>query len=204
MRQSLTKATVGMVVLVVAFLLAIFTFLMLRNQGWLSPFGIASESRDSQIVRTIKRTQEVSLLSLGIQGIREENESRELFGKSIPGSGRTVFLQYEFTAKLGIDGSKVHIRQRGQDDYVISVPEFTFIGFQDPTVKVATEDGGVLSWVTPEIDTLELTNEVLNSGEQRTYITSNEDLLKEQVATFYDSLIASIDPSIETTYEFSS
>ena len=34
---------------------------MLKNADWLAPFGIESESHDSQVIRATERTQEVSL-----------------------------------------------------------------------------------------------------------------------------------------------
>jgi hypothetical protein len=204
MSRRLTKSALRLLSLPLAFLLAIGVFTTVKNQGWLSPFGITSESHDSQVIRAIERTQEVSLLRLGIQGIKEENQSAEIFGKSIPGTGEKTFLQYAFDAKLGIDGAEVKVTKTGENAYLISVPEFTFIGYDKPTFKVAVEDGGVLSWATPDIDKVEMVNEILNDDARRTYIDSNEDLLEEQTKVFYNSLITSIDPTVVTTFEFRS
>lgn len=190
--------------LLLTFLLALGGFTVVKNLGWLSPLGITSESHDSQVIYAIERTQEVSLLSLGVQGIKEEDQSTEIFGRSIPGTGEKTFLQYNFQAKLGIDGAAVKVTKTGENAYLISVPDFTFIGYDEPTFKVATEDGGALSWVTPDIDKVEMVNEILNDDARQTYIASNEELLKEQTKTFYDSLITSIDPAIVTTFEFRS
>ena len=54
----------------------------------LSLFSTESESRDSQIINSITREEQVVLLSLGIQGIREQKESGKIFGMSVPGSER--------------------------------------------------------------------------------------------------------------------
>jgi hypothetical protein len=43
------------------------------------------------VIHAIERTQEVSLLSLGIQGLKEEDESGEILGKSIREPGRRYF-----------------------------------------------------------------------------------------------------------------
>lgn len=185
-----------------AFLLAIGVFTVAKNQGWFTPFGIESESHDSQVIQAIERTQEVSLVSLGIQGIKQKDQSGTIFGMNIPGTGEKVFLQYSFDAKLGIDGAQVNVTKTGKNAYLIAVPEFIFIGYDEPTFKVAAEDGGALSWVTPDIDEVEMVNEILNDDARRTYIDSNEQLLKEQTKVFYRSLITSIDPAVTMTFEF--
>jgi hypothetical protein len=204
MTQRLTRSALRLLSLPLAFLLAIGVFTVVKNQGWLSPLGIKSESHDSQVIRAIERTQEVSLLSLGIQGIKEKDQSRRIFGTSIPGTGEKVFMQYDFDAKLGIDGARVKVTKTGKNAYLISIPKFKFIGYDKPTFKVAVEDGGVLSWATPDIDKVEMVNEILNDDARQRYIVSNEDLLEEQTKVFYNSLITSIDPAVVTSFEFRS
>jgi hypothetical protein len=204
MTRRLTRSALRLLSLLFAFMLAIGVFTVVKDLGWLSPLGIDSESRDSQVIDAIQRTQEVSLLSLGVQGIKEEDRRAEVFGTSIPGTGEKVFLQYNFHAKLGIDGAEVKVTSTGKNALVISVPEFIFIGYDEPTFKVATEDSGILSWATPDIDKVEMVNEILNDDARQAYITSNRDLLEEQTVVFYDSLINSVDPDAVTTYEFRS
>lgn len=58
-----------------------------------SPFGSTSEARNTQIIQSIERQEQVVLLSLGIQGIAEERVSSTVFGRQLPGSGRALFLQ---------------------------------------------------------------------------------------------------------------
>ena len=204
MTFRLARSALRLLSLLLAFLLGIGAFAAVRDLGWLSPFGIESESHDSQVIHAIERTQEVSLLSLGIQGIKEKDQRGTIFGQDIPFSEQTAFLQYTFKAKLGFDGAAVKVTKTGESAYLISVPEFSFIGYDEPTFEVAVEDGGALSWTTPDIDTVEMVNEILNDDARETYIASNEELLEEQTEVFYDSLITSIDPAIETTYEFRS
>lgn len=204
MTSRLTSTTLRLLSLLLTFLLAIGVFTVVKNLGWLSPLGIESESHDSQVVNAIERTQEVSLLSLGIQGIKEESRSAEVWGQSIPGTGESVFLQYEFAAKLGLDGGEVRVRETGESTYLITIPDFIFIGYDEPTFKVAVEDDGVLSWATPDIDQVEMVNEILNDDARDTYIASNQELLEDQTKVFYDRLITSIDPRAETTFAFRS
>lgn len=189
--------------LLVAFVLGVGAFGIVSNLGWLSPFGIGEESSDSQVINAIERTQEVSLLSLGIQGIKERKRCSEAFGKCVPGTTETTFLQYMFDAKLGIDGAEVVVTKTGVNKFAVAVPEFKFIGYAEPTFKVAVEDGGVFDWVTPDIDEVAMINEILNDDARQTYLDANEDLLQEQTRAFYDSLITSVAPEAETTFEFS-
>lgn len=185
-----------------AFLLAIVAFVVARDQGWLSPIGIDSSTQDSQVIQAIERTQEVSLMSLGIQGILQKEQSSTVFGQSIPGTGERVLIVYKFTAKLGVDGEQVEVEETGEDAYTVTVPDFTFIGTQEPTFEVPVEDGGILRFVTPDIDQLELVNEILSDDGKQEYIDSNVDLLQDQTKVFYDSLITSVVPDAEVTYEF--
>lgn len=189
--------------LVVAIALGVGAFTFAKNLGWLAPFGIESESSDSQVVQSIKRTQEVSLLALGIQGLKQTDRCSEAFGKCIPGTGESVFLQYNFTGKLGVDGSKVEVAEDGENAYTITVPEFQFIGYDEPTFKTAVEDGGILGWVTPDADKAEMITDILNDDAQQKYVDEHEQMLQEQTRSFYDNLITSIVEDAETTYEFS-
>jgi hypothetical protein len=200
----LAKSAVRLLSLFLVLFLVIGVFTVVKNLDWLSPFGIESESHDSQVIHAIERTQEVSLLSLGIQGIKDEHKNAKVFGHTVPGTGETVYVQYNFNAKLGIDGADVNVTKTGNRAYRISVPKFIFIGYDEPTFKVAVEDNGVLSWATPDIDKVKMVSELLNDDARKTYIGSNAALLREQTKVFYDRLVSSIDPDAETTYEFRS
>jgi len=204
MIRRLTRWALLLVSLFVALTLAAAAFTAIKNRGWLTPLGVHSETSDSQVIQAIERTQEVSLLSLGIQGITQEERSAEIFGHTVPGSSEKVFLLYDFKAKLGINGANVRVARSGPSAYRISVPGFSFIGYDKPTFKVGAEDGGILSWATADIDKVEMINRVLSDVAQQKYIASNEEVLKDQTKIFYDTLITSIDPAATTTYEFRS
>ena len=192
------------VTLVLVSVLAVGVVLGAGRLGWLEVFGIESESRDTQVIKSIERTQEVSLLSLAVQGIKEKKESGKVAGWGIPGVWKATFLQYSFDAKLGIDGQRVKVIRAGDNAYRVTVPEFIFIGHADPEFKVAVEDGGALGWATQDIDEVEMVNEILNDDARDTYVEENEELLQDQTKVFYDSLITGIDPSAKITYEFTS
>lgn len=202
MVQLVTRWAIRLVVVIAAVVVALAGFTMVKDKGLLSPFGINSEGQDTQVIQAVQRVQEVALLKLVIQGITSERADRELFGKTIPGTGQSVFLQYDFNAKLGINGEDVTVSKTGEHTYLVTVPAFMVIGYDKPTFKVATEDGGILSWVTTDIDKVDMVNEVFNEAAQKQYLEEQQDQLKDQAELFYSSLIASIDPAAVTTFEF--
>ena len=168
----------------------------------ISLFDTASESRNTQLINSITRHEQVVLLGLGIQGISERNERSTLFGMDVPGSGRASFIQYGFSAKLGIDGQEVKIEQTADDAFLSSIPKFIFIGHDDVNFKVAAVNNDILSWTTPEIDTVEMINSVLNDETKQQYIDSNEEILRDQAKAFYAGIITSIDSTIVVNFEF--
>lgn len=197
--KSLLK--VGLVVGVVL-VVCLCTFGVAVSQGWLSPLGVSIERKDSQVVTAVERTQEVSLLSLAVQGLTSDKRDREILGQSVPGSGETVYIEYSFDAKLGLDGAEVDIRRSGQNGYVVAVPDFQVIGYDQPTFEVAVEDNGVLSWVTPDVDQLDMVNNVFDEDARDQYLADQDGALREQTKVFYDSLITGIDPDATVAYEF--
>lgn len=165
-------------------------------------FGTDSSSRNTQIVHAVTRTEQVSLMSLGIQGISSKNQKSTFQGIDIPGSERASFIQYSFSAKLGIEGKSVKIAQVAASEYLVSVPKFVFIGHSDVDFRLVIESNGVVSWVTPKIDTVEMVNAILNDDSKDQYIIANSDILKDQAKSFYGGIVSSIDPSISLKFEF--
>lgn len=200
--SRISKSAARVLVVFVVFLAAIVGFTSLKNSGLLSPFGIESETPDTQVVQSIKRTEEVSLLALGIQGITSEERCSTAFGKCVPGTTEKVYLQYTFTGKLGVDGSAVEVTESGADSYTISVPEFDFIGYSEPTFEVVVTDGGVLSAVTEDIDEAAMITKILSEDAQEKHLVDNKATLQEQAKVFYDNIIRSVAPEAKITYEF--
>lgn len=165
-------------------------------------FADDSHVDEDEIVTAVTRTKEVSLLSLGIQGIAQKTESAEFFGHAIPGSDKAQFIQYTFNAKLGLDGQNVGLTQLDEHDYEVSVPAFTFIGYDDVTFELAAENNGALSWVTPDIDTVDMVNDILDEDDQATYVEANDEVLRQQASAFYSTLITSIDPEADVDFTF--
>ena len=167
-----------------------------------SLLGVASEARNTQVINSITRQEQIVLLSLGVQGISERNDRSKLFGADIPGSERVSFIQYNFDAKLGIEGEEVTIEQTGEDEFLVTIPEIIFIGHDNEAFRLVAENNGALSWVTPEIDSVEVINEILDDDAQDQYIADNEQILRDQAMAFYSGIIKSIDPEIVIDFEF--
>lgn len=169
---------------------------------WLVPWAHKSQSESSLVVTALECTEEVSLLSVGVQGITEARESAILFGFTLPGGDKARFIQYEFDLKLRLDGSQVEIAETGDHSYSLTIPGFIVIGNSQPHSVTAVEDNGIINWATADVDELDTVNEVLNADELADLIAYNWDLLEDQTKLFYGSIIRSIDPTIEVAFVF--
>lgn len=164
--------------------------------------GSDSTTDTTQVVTAVTREQQVVLVALGIQGITETDKNTKVLGVHVPGSGERVLIQYNFNAKVGIDGKDVAIKKTGPHAFRITIPDFIFIGHSNESFKKVLDNGGILSLVTPDIDETELINKVLNEDAQKQYIASNEDTLKDQAQAYYRNLVASIAPKAAVTFAF--
>ena len=167
-----------------------------------SLFTSSSNERDSQVVQSVTRIQEVALLSLHIEGVARQENNREILGVAIPASEKTTLIQYKFDAKLGIDGSQVKIEPTGPGSFRVTIPEFIGIGFDDPVFEDPLESNNALSWLAPPAVQTRMINNILSDENKQEYISQNEEALKEQAQAFYSGIIASIDPEITVVFEF--
>ena len=191
------------IVLVVGLILGVgLTLWVTKPFSATAAFDHQPKSRTSEVVNAVTREQQVVLLSLGIQGISQKSDSSTFFGVHVPGSSRATFLMYSFDAKLGIDGKQVKVEEIGQDEYEVKIPEFIFIGHSNEEFTLAAENNGALSWVTPEIDPVELINGVLSDDTEAQYIASNEEILRSQTQAFYSSIVTAIDPDLTLHFDF--
>lgn len=168
----------------------------------LSLFSNKSENRNTQVIEAIMREEQVVLLSLGIQGIDVQKANTQFRGFDIPGSARTTFVQYAFKAKLGIEGGAVTVEKTGETSYLVTVPEFIFIGHSDESFELVAEDNGLVSFVTPKIDAVEVINAILSDEKQDEYVEANVETLQDQAQVFYTTIISSIDPDVSVQFKF--
>ncbi|MBS1905486.1 MAG: hypothetical protein JST33_02730 [Actinobacteria bacterium] len=164
----------------------------------------AQELRDVQVVRSVKGEEQVILVTTGITDIKEMKDNQSFFGLfDIPLSDRTTFLRYDYDAKYGIEGKDVRIRKLGDKSYEISIPTFKFLGYgPDPIFRVATESNGILSWTTPQIDTLKASKELLTEAAAAKHIDGVRPLLEIQAQKFYTRIVSSIEPDAKLSFDF--
>lgn len=196
--RFVVAAMVGIALIVTGTLLAP----VLTN--YIPLFGTHSESRNTEVIQSITREEQVVLLSLGIEGIEQKDQTGTSWFNDLPFTGRSKIIQYGFKAKLGIEGKDVAIKETGTGTYLVSIPKFIFIGHDNVSFKSALEKNGALSFVTEEIDELDMANTILNSDAQKEYISQNESILKDQAESFYEEIITSIDPAVVVDFEFKS
>lgn len=193
-------ALLSVAFLLVGVVVAIGALVLFREPvaSWLGP----TTDKNTQIVNAVTRTQEVALVTLGIEGIRErKTEDGQILFLSIPNS-RATFLRYSFDAKLGFNAEDVEITEQPDGSFLLSIPEFTVIGLDNQNVEVAAEANDLLSWTTPEIDKVEMVNDLFGPDVQAEYLAKNSELLAEQTRNFYTGIVAAIDPEVDVSFEF--
>jgi hypothetical protein len=164
----------------------------------------ATESRDTQVTRSITRAEQVVLVTAGVTDVMEERgDGLDVFGFfTLPGSERVMLLRYEYDAKFGIEGGDVSIVKTGEDAYRVSIPRFVFLGYENPDVSIAKEENGLLSWTTPEIDKFDVIEKVLTADAVASHIDGFRPVLEEQARAFYTGIITAIDPEITLEFTF--
>ncbi|MBN9644634.1 hypothetical protein ACFSSC_06545 [Corynebacterium mendelii] len=161
-----------------------------------------SSTHSSQVVKAVTKEEKVVLLALHMQGITSREQTAQLFGKTVPGTARNLYLQYEYTAMLGIDGSRVTITPTGEHAYSLTIPDFSFLGTSDVTFKKAVEDNGIISFVTADIDEAAMINDILGPSSKDKQIDDNRAALQSQARSFYGDIVRAIDPAADITVTF--
>ena len=164
----------------------------------------ATEARDVQVVRSIVREEQVILLTTGLtENLDERGEGLSVFGWfDLPGTERQKLIRYDFDAKFGIEGKDVKITGLGERNYRVSIPEFKFLGYDNPEFTVASESNGLLSWTTPEIDNLDVVERELSDKAVASHIEGVRPVLEEQARKFYTDILTAVDPNITVDFEF--
>lgn len=169
----------------------------------LMPPSLREKGRtDTQVIHSMQRTKEVSLLRLGVTGIISRENKSHFFSMEIPGSERAQFIQYTFDAKLGFEGKDVVIKEAGDNTFDVAIPEFKFIGYDHPEYRIVVEQNGALSFGTQQIDTLDMVNNILTDKAKKEYVDSNRDILEEQAKSFYTSIVQSVSPDTKLNFTF--
>lgn len=195
-------------------LLVLFIFALIGGAAFagivLGKFLGAAESRDTQVIRSIKGEEQVVLLTAGMTDVEEERADglKLAIGDvqllTLPGTERSVLVRYDYDAKFGIEGKDVNIVQTGDSSYRVHIPEFISLGYANPELSVANEENGVLSWTTPKIDTDEVFEEILSDQAIDEHVEGFRSVLEDQAEAFYTRIVEAIDPDITLEFEFAS
>jgi hypothetical protein len=173
--------------------------------GKFSDFSISNtivETNETQTITYLEKNKEIALVTLGVTDIFDETHSKEIFGNEIPWSKKQTFIKATFEVKLGIDGNNVTINEIGEMEYEINVPEFIFIGYNNPVFEHVTDNNGVLSFVTEDVDQTEMINKIFDDEGKQKYIDQYKELLKESTQEFYQNLLPSSYSDVKLTFNF--
>lgn len=192
-------------ILLVAAVVAVFASGLLKPASLAALFGGSPDRQSSEVIKYVLPQQEVALASLRIEGLERADDSGNLFGipgVPLPASGRLTYIEYEFDAKLGIDGASVRITPTGEKAYTVAIPEFIFIGHSNEHFSDPIESNGVLSWLTEEISQTEMVNNILSPAKKDEYVANSLQVLKDQSKAFYGAIIRSVEPDAVLAFEF--
>lgn len=194
-------------VLLMLFVLGLIAAGVFAGHAW-GRFTGATETRDTQVIRSVTQESQIILASTGVTNIlEEETKGLDVLGLglfTLPGSERKMLVRYEYDAKFGIEGGDVQIEQTGENTYRITIPEFISLGYENPDVHIASEANGVLSWTTPEIDKAEIIERVLTPEAMDEHLEGLRPLLEESARDFYTRIVHAIDPEARLSFEFAS
>lgn len=170
---------------------------------WLaSPFSLTTQSRSAQAVEAMERTGDVVVLNLHVAAVDDDKTNLKFYGLDVFGTDRATFLRYEFDARLGFSAEDVVIKEAGEGELLVSIPQFKFIGTDNFDSEVSSEKNGFLSWITPEIDDREMADKFLDDARRQQYVDDNTEFLKEGAEAFYTDVVNAIDPALDVNFAF--
>ncbi|GAA1468884.1 hypothetical protein [Microbacterium thalassium] len=193
-------ATFGIVVLVVGALVAGLAVGLLTPPWVASALGPQTVVRNEQVVTSIERKEQPVLLQLGVQGISTAEGIPPAFFKDLPWLQKARLMQYSMKVKLGVDS--VEIKSTADHEFLVTVPQFIWIGVDDLKIDRVFSDDGVLSAFTPQDSESEQFNEIVDDELKQQYLDDNLQLLRDQAEFYFTQLAKSIDPDAELTFEF--
>lgn len=172
------------------------------NESKMPATHTVKTDKDSLTVKSLSKEKQIVLVNLGLSEILNEEKSSQLFGKNIVGTSRKKFIQASFDAKLGLNGKDVDITKDGKNSYLITVPKFIFIGYNNPNFKLLDEHNGVFSSFTSDINESDMINKVLNSKSKKKYLTKYDDLLRQSTKEFYRGIVQNTNPEAKLSFKF--
>lgn len=200
------KLKYGLIGLLLGILISGITFFAISrkvaNESKTPATHTVKTDKDSLTVKSLSKEKQIVLVNLGLSEILNEEKSSQLFGKNIVGTSRKKFIQASFDAKLGLNGKDVDITKDGKNSYLITVPKFIFIGYNNPNFKLLDEHNGVFSSFTSDINESDMINKVLNGKSKKKYLTKYDDLLRQSTKEFYRGIVQNTNPEAKLSFKF--
>lgn len=193
-------AAFGIVVLVGGALVAGIAAGLLAPSWLASALGPRTPVRNEQVVSSIQKEEQSVLLTLGVQGISEAKGIPPAMFKDFPLLHKARLMQYSMKAKLGVDA--VTIDATGDHTFVVTVPEFIWIGQDDLNIDRVFSDDGVLSAFTEQKSEVDQLNGIVDDALKQKHLEGNDQALRDQAEFYFTKLARSIDPDAELTFEF--
>lgn len=163
----------------------------------------AADVNETMIIKALERQDQVVLLRSSSLGIYEATNSRTIFGdKKLFGSEKVDHIQYSYTSKIGFDASDVKIESKWLNRYVITIPAFIVIGYDDLKFETVAKNGGFLSFATEDIDTASVISEIMTPEKLSEQIGDNQEMLEEEAVDFYTGIAEGLDDGIKVKLKF--
>lgn len=194
-------AVFGVVALVLGALVAGVAAGVLTPAWLVSALGSHSIVKNEQVVTSIEKKEQTVLLALGVQGISEAKGIPPAILKDFPLLQKARYMQYSMKAKLGVDS--VEVTSTGDHEFVVTVPEFIWIGEEGLHIDRVIGNDGVLSAFTEQLSESEQFNTIVDEELKDKYLADNQQALRDQTEFYFTKLATSIDPDAKVTFTFS-
>lgn len=156
--------------------------------------------KNTQVVTSIEKTEQTALLELGIQGISEAKGIPPAALKDFPLLQKARYMQYSMTAKLGVD--EVKVEATDDHEFLVTVPPFIWIGYDDLEIERVIGDDGMLSALTTQVSEYEQFNSIVDQELKQKHLAGNQQALRDQATHYFTKMATSIDPSAMLTFQF--
>ncbi len=164
----------------------------------------SSETYITTTIKNLEKTQEVVLLNASLEKIvASSNDSKLPFTDiKLPFTEKKSIFIVNYFAKFGIKDA-VKIEEDGEDNLIITVPEFDIIGIslnEEMPYQLYDTSKDIFSFVTSDIDTGGELAKQLSNEEQRDLIDDHQNILKEAAEEYYYNIFRAINENIKIKF----
>lgn len=167
-------------------------------------FSLYLKFNKPDVVDGLTNEKQIVLLKTSIEDtVEDETALIDLPFLGTLGTQKIKSIQYQLTAKFGIDGKEVVIEEKGDNEFTIYIPQFIFIGYSDVVIYGIDENNERFSMLTKDVDEVDLMNEIFNERKQEEFIVQFNSELKEYAQEFYNGLLEDMSSSPKLNFVFS-